>query len=141
MSDSKPTPSRPVPNLKELDTHAFWSATAEEKLTYQVCGDCGAIVFYPRAHCTSCMSSNLELREASGLGTVYTFSIVRQSYHPFFRTVAPYAVAWIDLDEGPRLLSNVVNIPVDELNIGQRVQVLWETHEALKIPLFEPLRG
>ena len=138
MSDQKPAPTRPLPSLKELDTQPFWAATAEEKLTYTVCRDCGAVVFYPRAHCTSCGSHNLAWRESAGFGEVYTFSVVRQSYHPFFRTVAPYAVAWIDLDEGPRLLSNVIDVDVDALTIGQRVQVHWEHHEGLAIPLFRP---
>jgi len=72
---------------------------------------------------------------------VYTYSVVRQSYHPFFRALVPYAVAWIDLDEGPRLLSNVVGIddPTTDLEIGQRVAVTWEDYEELSIPLFEPV--
>jgi hypothetical protein len=72
---------------------------------------------------------------------VYTYSIVRQAYHPFFRSRVPYAIAWIDLDEGPRLLSNVVGIedPINDLAIGQRVKVTWEDHDELAIPLFEPV--
>ena len=138
MSDGKNAPTRPLPKTEELDTQRFWKATAEQKLTYPVCNSCGALVFYPREHCANCLSTDLDWRVASGLGTVYTFSIVRQSYHPFFRTVAPYAVAWIDLDEGPRILSKVVDIDVDALAIGQRVEVSWEAHEALSIPLFKP---
>ena len=78
---------------------------------------------------------------ASGAGSIYSFSVVRQSYHPFFRTQAPYAVAWIDLDEGVRLLSNVIGVedPGSQLSIGQRVTVTWEEHDELCIPLFRPL--
>ena len=139
MSEAKPAPSRPLPRTDELDTAAFWQATRDHRLTYQRCNDCGAMVFYPRRHCTSCLSQNLAWHESRGHGTVYTFSIVRQSYHPFFRREVPYAVAWIDLDEGPRLLSNVVGVDTpDAVSIGMRVKVRWETHEALAVPLFEP---
>ena len=132
-------PTRPLPNLRDLDTQAFWQATKEKRLTYQQCADCGAVVFYPRRHCTGCMSRNLAWKESAGQGTVYTYSIVRQSYHPFFRSMAPYAVAWIDLDEGPRLVSNVVGVEDPaSVRIGMRVKVRWEEHEKLCVPLFEP---
>ena len=132
---------RPLPNLRELDTQAFWQATKDGELRYQRCDDCGTVVFYPRRHCTGCLSSALTWRTASGHGTVYTFSVVRKAEHPFFRTLVPYAVAWIDLDEGPRILSNVVGVkdPGKELSIGQRVTVEWEEHEELSIPLFRPV--
>ena len=132
-------PTRPLPNLRDLDTQAFWLATKEKRLTYQQCADCGAVVFYPRRRCSSCFSVNLEWKESAGEGSVYTYSIVRQSYHPFFRGMAPYAVAWIDLDEGPRLVSNVVGIEdPSNVRIGMRVKVRWEEHEGLCVPLFEP---
>ncbi len=131
-------PTRPLPNPKEMDTGPFWQATRDHELRFQRCDDCEAIVFYPRRHCTSCLGGNLSWHTSEGLGTIYTFSVVRQSYHPFFRSRAPYAVAWIDLDEGPRILSNVVGVedPAAELRIGQRVKVEWEDHEELAIPLF-----
>lgn len=138
MSDQEKIPRRPLPSLKEPDTAPFWKATANQKLTYQRCEDCGSLVFYPRAHCTNCGSAALTWHEASGRGTVYTFSVVRQSYHPFFRSKAPYAVAWIDLEEGPRLVSNVIGIDVEELRIGMHVVVDWEAHDELSVPLFRP---
>ncbi len=137
MSD----PKRPLPNLKELDTQAFWAATKEHKLRYQRCNTCNTVVFHPRRHCTNCLSDALSWQTASGQGTVYSFSVVRQSYHPFFRTQVPYAVAWIDLDEGPRLLSNVVGVadPTKDISVGQRVMVAWEDHDELAVPLFKPV--
>lgn len=137
-NDTRPAPSRPLPSLHELDTAPFWKATSDGRLTYPVCKACETVVFYPRAHCTSCLSDDLEWRESSGRGTVYTFSIVRQSYHPFFRGIAPYAVAWIDLDEGPRLASNVIEIDPDSIEIGMAVELVWEEHEELSVPLFKP---
>jgi uncharacterized OB-fold protein len=134
-------PQRPLPSLSELDTRPFWEATKQRELRFQQCRDCETIVFYPRAHCTGCLGGHLAWRTSRGAGQIYTFSVVRQSYHPFFRARVPYAVAWIDLDEGPRLLSNVVGVsdPSAELQVGQRVRVEWEEHEELAIPLFRPL--
>jgi hypothetical protein len=133
--------TRPLPNLSEPDTREFWEATQRRELRYQQCDDCGTVVWHPRRHCTGCTSGHLSWHTASGQGAIYTFSVVRQSYHPFFRTQVPYAVAWIDLDEGPRLLSNIVGVtdPARDLACGQRVQVEWEPHEALNIPLFRPV--
>ena len=131
---------RPLPNLKEHDTREFWQATKDGELKYQRCDACGTVVFYPRNHCTGCLSSSLSWHTASGRGTVYSFSVVRKAEHPFFRTQVPYAVAWIDLDEGPRLLSNIVGIddPAIDIEVGQRVMVEWEIHDELAIPLFRP---
>ncbi|MBX3706745.1 MAG: OB-fold domain-containing protein [Pseudomonadales bacterium] len=132
--------NRPLPSLNEADTGAFWEATRDKVLRYQKCDDCGTVVFHPRRHCTGCTSGNLSWHTASGKGTLYTFSVVRQSYHPFFRGKVPYAIAWVDLDEGPRLLTNITGVtdPATELTCGQRVTVDWEEHEELNIPLFRP---
>lgn len=136
MSDVK----RPVPKTNEADTQAFWQATKDKKLNYQQCSHCDTVVFYPRRHCTGCLSDQLQWKTASGKGRVYTYSIVRQSYHPFFRQQVPYAVAWIDLDEGPRLISNVVQVadPSTDVHIGMAVEVVWEEHDELCVPLFRP---
>jgi len=131
-------PQRPLPNLDEPDTRAFWEATRQKALRYQQCELCGTVVWHPRGHCTGCVDGTLTWRTASGNGTVYTFSVVRQSYHPFFRSLVPYAIAWIDLDEGPRILSNVVGFDdtAGNLGCGRRVVLEWEEHEQLSIPLF-----
>ena len=130
--------TRPLPRLADPDTAEFWRRTRVGELSYQQCGDCDAVVFFPRRHCSHCGSLNLAWQVASGKGSIYSFSVIRQSYHPFFRQRVPYAVAWIDLDEGPRLLSNVLGVedPGADLKIGQRVVVEWEQHEELSIPLF-----
>jgi len=131
---------RPLPNPNELDTGAFWQATKNGELGYQRCDDCNTVVFYPRRHCTGCLGSRLSWHVASGNASLYSFSVVRQSYHPFFRGRVPYAVAWVDLDEGPRLLTNIVGVkdPGKDLHIGQRLVLEWERHDALAIPLFRP---
>ncbi|MGE0625883.1 MAG: Zn-ribbon domain-containing OB-fold protein [Pseudomonadales bacterium] len=141
MSEANKTPRRPLPHLDEPDTGEFWRKTKDRVLGYQHCDDCGTIVFYPRRHCTGCLGSNLTWQASAGEGTIYTFSVVRQSYHPFFRSLVPYAVAWIDLDEGPRILSNITGVDdPGALEVGQRVSVSWEEHDELCIPLFRPAR-
>ena len=133
--------SRPLPNLSELDTAAFWRRTQAHQFAYQQCQDCGALQWHPRAHCSTCVGGQLAWQVSTGRGTIYSFSVVRQSYHPFFRNLVPYAVAYVDLDEGPRFLTNVVGVddPGVDVQVGQRVQIEWEDHEGLAIPLVRPL--
>ena len=130
-------PSRPLPTLLEPDTQPFWEATKNHELRYQVCDDCNKIVFYPRRHCPHCMGLNLSWKTSQGEGSVYTYTVIRQIAHPAFRERAPYIIAWIDLDEGFRMLSTVVG---DEITIGQRVRVTWEDQENdISLPLFSPV--
>jgi uncharacterized OB-fold protein len=130
---------RPLPKLDELDTAEFWAATKEKELRYQQCANCNKITFYPRRVCTGCTNSKLEWKVSKGVGSIYSFSIVRLSYHPFFKQQLPYVVALIDLDEGFRILSNVVGHDAELVKIGMSVSLEWESHEALNIPLFKPV--
>ena len=134
-------PTRPVPIFDEADTAPFWEGTRDRQLRFQRCNDCDTVIFHPRRHCVGCLGHDLIWHDASGQGTVYSYSIVRQSYHPFFRQHVPYVVAWVDLDEGPRLLSNVVGIgdPSSDVHCGMAVRVEWEPHGDYAIPLFRPL--
>lgn len=130
-------PRRPLPTLLEPDTRPFWEATKNHELRYQVCDDCNKIVFYPRRHCPHCMGLNLSWKTSQGEGSVYTYTVIRQIGHPAFRERAPYIIAWIDLDEGFRMLSTVVG---DEITIGQRVRVTWDDQENdISLPLFAPV--
>lgn len=131
---------RPQPRFPELDTQAFWDATKEHKLTYQVCSN-GHVIFYPRAHCPTCGSPDSTVKESVGNGTVYTFSVVRLNRHPAFAPLGPYAVAYVDLDEGFRILTNITGVadPVADVKIGQRVKVAWDDQESgIALPLFTP---
>ena len=130
-------PERPLPLFPEPDTAPFWAATAEHRLTYQICRACGQVVFHPRRHCTCCTSGDLEWRDSAGAGTVYTFTVIRQHGHPFFRARIPYLVGLIDLDEGFRMLAEIAADP-ETLQVNQRVTVTWEDHTDLSVPIFEP---
>ena len=133
---------RPQPRFPEPDTQAFWDATKEKKLVYQVCDDCAAIIFYPRAHCPSCGGLKNTWKESSGEGTVYTYSVVMQSRHPAFKDLGPYAIAYVDLDEGFRIMTNIVNVkdPIEDINCGMRVRIAWHDQGAgeLALPMSQP---
>jgi uncharacterized OB-fold protein len=131
---------RPQPRFPEPETQPFWDATKEHKLTYQVCSN-GHVIFYPRTHCPTCGSMNSTVKESAGNGTVYTFSVVRLNRHPAFAPLGPYAVAYVDLDEGFRILTNITGVadPVNDVKIGQRVKVSWDDQESgIALPLFTP---
>jgi uncharacterized OB-fold protein len=130
-------PQRPLPIFPEPDTEPFWAATAEHRLTYQVCRACGQVVFHPRRHCTGCTASDLEWRESAGLGTLYTFTVIRQNGQPFFHARIPYLVGLIDLDEGFRMVAEIAAEP-SAVQVDQRVCLTWEDHAGLSIPIFVP---
>ena len=88
MSEEKKVPTRPLPKLTELDTAEFWRGTKDQEFRYQKCANCGTVVWHPRAHCTGCVDGDLRWHVSAGQGTIYSYSIVRLSYHPFFRSKA-----------------------------------------------------
>ena len=130
---------RPLPRFPEPDTEPFWEATKRHELVYQV-NDCGEVVFYPRKYCLACGSENTDWRVSKGEGEVYTFSVVMQSRHPAFADLGPYAVAYVDLDEGFRIMTNIVGVanPVEDIHCGMRVKVRWEDQGEVSLPMFEP---
>ena len=132
------TAKRPLPNIKEADTTDFWAATKNQEFNIQVCANCGQITWYPRAHCAHCTDGDLQTKVVTGHGEVYSYSIVRQSYHPFFRNLVPYVVAWVDLAEGVRYLTNVVECAPEDVHVGMPVSIHWEAHEELKLPMVKP---
>jgi hypothetical protein len=137
-------PSRPQPRFPEPDTEHFWEGAKAGELRYQVCKDCaGKLNFYPTAHCQACGGANLEWRVSKGEGTVYTYSVVRQNRIPGFVELGAYAVAYVDLDEGFRMLTNVVGPadPTTGVRIGQRVRVEFEAQDSgeYPVPVFRPV--
>ena len=130
-------PERPLPSLTEPDTAPFWTATKDHRLTYQVCASCGEVIFHPRRHCPACLSVESRWQESAGHGTVYTFTVIRQHGHPYFRSRLPYVLGFIDLDEGFRMLAEIDADP-DTVQVGQRVTVGWDDHDDLAVPVFHP---
>jgi hypothetical protein len=136
-------PNRPQPRFPEPDTQDYWDGVKAGELRYQACNDCNTIVFTPRKHCTSCGGGNLATKVSKGEGTVYTYSVVRQSGMPGFRELGAYSIAYVDLDEGFRLLTSIVGVndPTKDIKIGQRVKVEFEKQDEgdYPIPVFRPV--
>ncbi|MFB6395477.1 Zn-ribbon domain-containing OB-fold protein [Polymorphospora lycopeni] len=144
MSD-RTTPTDPpsfaaglLPAVLDRDTAPFWAAARQRRLTYQTCDACAAVVFFPRRHCPGCLSAALTWHDSAGLGEVYTYSVVRNSRDPRFADRVPYCVAWIDLDEGFRMMSNVVEVDPDAITVGLRVRVDWRASGDWLLPVFVP---
>ena len=133
---------RPQPRFPEPDTQPFWDATKRRELTYQTCNRCNAVIFYPRRHCPVCGGRDTTWRVSKGEGTVYTFSVIMQSRHPAFADLGAYAVAYVDLDEGFRMMSNIVGVadPVQDVKCDMRVRLRWQEQgeDAVALPMFEP---
>lgn len=133
---------RPQPRFPEPDTEPFWEATKRHELTYQTCNACNEVIFYPRSHCTSCGARDLSRNVSQGQGVVYTFSVIMQSRHPAFAELGPYAVAYVDLDEGFRIMSNIVGVndPIQDITCGMRVKLTWQDQGEgeISLPMFEP---
>jgi uncharacterized OB-fold protein len=133
---------RPQPRFPEPDTQPFWEATKRHELTYQTCNKCHEVIFYPRRHCTGCGSNETTWHVSKGMGTVYTFSVIMQSRHPAFAELGAYAVGYVDLDEGFRMMTNIVGVqdPTKDIHCGMRVKVRWEDQGAgdISLPMFEP---
>jgi uncharacterized protein len=115
----------------------FWEATREGRLLLQWCTACERPVWYPREVCPGCLGEALEWRESPGRGAVYACTVEHKAQTAALE--APYVVALVELDEGVRLLSNVVGAPPDEVGVGDRVEVTWEPlSDGRQLPLFTP---
>ena len=116
----------------------FYEAAARGELRYQQCPACGHRQFYPRAVCTAC-GGDPEWATASGRGTVYTFTIVRQNHAKAFREDVPYAVAMIELEEGVKMLGRVTDCEVDAVRVGLPVEAYAvEVEEGFALPFWRP---
>jgi uncharacterized OB-fold protein len=130
-------PALPLPHPDAL-THPFWEACRREVLEVSSCGDCGNLFLPPGPRCPRCWSAQLAPRAVSGNGRVYSFAVYRRTYHPAIP--APYVVALVELEEGPRLISNVVGCAPEEVRVDMPVRVRFEDIGDFTLPRFEPLR-
>ena len=122
----------PVPEIGP-ETQAFWDAAAEGKLLIKRCGACGEPHYYPRALCPFCLSADTRWEETAGTGTIYSLSTMRRGKD------APFTLAYVTLDEGPAVLTNIATSDHDALAIGQRVRVRFEPSEGgAPYPMFAP---
>jgi uncharacterized OB-fold protein len=108
------------------DSGPFWAAAKGHKLSLQKCGTCGSFRFPPSPLCPECTAMGGEWTELSGRGKVSSFVVFHRAYHKSFEGDLPYAVALIELDEGPRLISSVVGTPPDQLRCDMPVMVVFD---------------
>jgi hypothetical protein len=126
----------------DLETQPFWDAAKEERLLIRHCNACGEYHFYPRPFCPSCWSEDVEWYDASGRATLYTWSVVYQNDLPPWPARVPYVAAVVDLAEGPRMQTNVVDCEFDVLTDAMELEVVFQaTSEDFTIPVFRPVSG
>ncbi len=116
---------KPLPRPNE-DSAPFWEAAHKGELRMQKCGDCGHVRFPPALLCSRCLSEKSAWVRLSGRGTVFSWIVIHQSQHPAFNADTPYNVAIVELEEGPRLHTNIVDCPNDHIHIGLPVEVVFE---------------
>ncbi|MDE0815938.1 MAG: Zn-ribbon domain-containing OB-fold protein [Alphaproteobacteria bacterium] len=132
---------RPLPTPMTPEAKPYWDGLKDEKLMLPKCGDCKKAFFYPRIACPHCHSRNIGWEQASGKGVLYSFEIAYRSLNPAFKIEPPYVLAMIELEEGPRIMSNLINIEADPavVKIGAPVEVVFEKqNDDVTIALFQP---
>lgn len=131
-------PPRPIPESSPYG-EPYWAAAVDGRLVIQHCPRCDRLQHFPRPWCTACLNDEMEYVQASGRGSVYSFTVVRRNPNPAFAARVPYVLALIDLDEGVRVMSNVVGCAPEAVSVGQRVRVCFETiDDTHAVPCFTP---
>jgi uncharacterized OB-fold protein len=132
------SPSRPSPVVQPW-ARPFWDAAREHRLVLQHCEDCDRPIHYPRVACPHCGSARVGWRPASGRGTVYSYTIVVSNAPSAFLADMPYVVAVIELEEGVRMLSNIVDCDAERLSCDMPVDVVFEKlDDEFTLPKFRP---
>lgn len=117
--------NRPAPQPTEY-SEGFWEAVARGELRIQRCKECQLLRHYPQPMCSACQSDDFDWAPVSGRGEIYSFAIANRAFHPAWQEFAPYAVATIKLDEGVRMVTDLLGVDPDSVEIGQRVEVYFE---------------
>lgn len=133
-----PSDVRVLPAVTDL-TEAFWRGGEHGELRVMRCADCRTWFHPPAPRCAGCLGPRVEPEVASGRGVVHAFTINHHEWNPTHEH--PYVIAVIDLEEQPglRLLSNLVGVPADQVQVGMAVQVTFVNYEDVWLPLFEPV--
>ncbi|MDI3341747.1 MAG: Zn-ribbon domain-containing OB-fold protein [Sphaerobacter sp.] len=137
------TPSKPLPVADPI-TAPFWESLRAHAMQLQRCDACGRFVFYPRVVCPHCGSRALTWQPVAGTGVVHAFTIVHRHPNPAFAAEIPYVVALVELDEGVRMLTNLVGVEPDpaQVRVGMPVEVVYEdVSDVVTLPQFRPRAG
>jgi len=130
---------RPLPRIDE-ESRGYWEAARRHELLLQRCRACGAFCHHPRAVCPECLSSDIDWVVSPGRGEIYTFTVTYQNQSPGFSGRVPYVLAYVLLEEGVQILTNIVDVAPEEVRIGQAVEVCFEDlSDEISIPTFRVL--
>jgi uncharacterized protein len=131
-------PRRDLPTIDD-ESRPFWDAARDGRLLFVRCRACGAAHHYPRPFCPSCWSDDVSWEEASGRATLYTWSTVHVNEGQPFVDWLPYVAAVVELEEGPRLMTNVVDCDPDALAVGMELVVAFrQASPEVAVPVFRP---
>jgi hypothetical protein len=125
MADEPKKYLKPLPQIDE-ENRPWWEALKRHELYIQKCEQCGTLRHYPRAQCTKCLSSGTQWIRCSGKGTIWTYTVTNQNQAAGFRDSLPYVMAWVDLAEGVKMMTNIIDCPPEQVKIGMPVEVVYE---------------
>jgi len=128
--------TRPLPFL-DADNRGFWTGGAEGELRIHKCADCGQFFHPPRAVCRHCLSENVAATAVAGTGVVDTYTVNYQKWHPAMEVPCVMARVAVDGAPGVYVTTNIIGCPVDEVDVGDKVRVVFEQQEDVYLPLFE----
>ena len=130
--------TKPLP-VRTEENAPYWDSVKRHAIEMQRCGDCGRFRYPVAPFCPRCLSPEYEWQPLSGKAVVYSFIIVHQRYDPSFAESIPYNVAVVALDEGPRLVTNIINVKNDDVRVGMPVTVTYEDiTDEFTLPKFQP---
>tara|TARA_B100000315_G_C14283758_1_gene454221 strand:+ start:11 stop:421 length:411 start_codon:yes stop_codon:yes gene_type:complete len=129
---------KPLPTIVG-ETKPFWDSCRQGRLIIQKCESCGEYQFYPRGICAHCWSNDVAWVQSSGKGTVWTFTVTYQNRTPGFAEDVPYVLAMVELDEGVKMFTNIVDCNPKDVKIGMPVEVTFvQATGQITIPYFKP---
>lgn len=127
-----------LPRIDEM-SRPYWEGAKRHELLLQKCQECGHYRYPPGETCPSCLSDKLEWVKVSGRGSVYTWTVFHRAYHPAYKDDIPYAVVAVELEEGPRMITNLVNCRIEDIKMGMPVEVAFDdVTEEVSLPKFRP---
>ena len=137
VDQSTSSPTREPPSYSELAA-PYWEGASQGHMTIQQCDDCSRPIFPPRPVCPDCWSTSVSWRPASGRARIESFSIVHRAPNETFAAEVPYVVALVLLDEGPRMMTNIVGCSPEDVVIDMRVHAVFTQYDGFVLPQFVP---
>jgi uncharacterized protein len=135
----KNTEGKPIP-VPTVETAPYWEGCRQHQLRIQRCCACGQYQFFPRLYCAKCFGQLIEWVNSSGRAKVLSFTIVRRPVSPAFAREVPYVVALVTLEEGPQMMTNIVECAPEDVRIDMPVEVVFDDWtETISIPKFRPI--